>query len=186
MWTYRVAASSTHSRGDSSWVGTEIAGRTRRAVVQPLTSFQATECGSVEKSRTKWTVFIVHIKTSPTISPRVADSSCIIIVTFCLIIFTHCCWESAHNYCLRWARWRFGGGLLTKRALRTNQTVLPVPVTHLQAVGARRTWKLSAICSTWWCNTDSYSYSHDSFLQVKKRNRFYQEKKCMQKCKEYQ
>lgn len=49
MGPYREAASSTHSGVDSGWVGTEIASRTSRAVLQPPTSFQTEKCGAGER-----------------------------------------------------------------------------------------------------------------------------------------
>lgn len=46
---YRIAASSTHSGVDSGRVGTKIASRARRAVLQPPTSFQMAKCGAGER-----------------------------------------------------------------------------------------------------------------------------------------
>lgn len=49
MVPYRVAASSTHSGVDSGWVGTKIASRANRAVLQSSTSFQMAKCGAGER-----------------------------------------------------------------------------------------------------------------------------------------
>lgn len=143
MKPYRKAASSTHSGVDSGRVGTKIASRASKAVLQPLTSFQIAKSGAGEiKTR-------LHTINHPEhLSIYITDTASILASSW----LKSFCWYLTCQWCSRWAGWRFGGALLTERAFRTNQAVFSTPVTHLDAVCARGAGKLSAIRSSWRCS----------------------------------
>lgn len=143
MKPYRKAASSTHSRVDSGRVGTKIASRASKAVLQPLTSFQIAKCGAGEIK-----IRLLTINHPEHLSFYIKNMLSILASSW----FKSFCWYLTCQWCSRWAGWRFGGALLTEGAFRTNQAVFFAPVTHLDAVCTRGAGKLSAICSPWWCN----------------------------------
>lgn len=154
MKPYRKAASSTHSGVDSGRVGTKIASRAGKAVLQPLTSFQIAKCGAGEiKNRLHTQQIMMNTLRFTLKLPSILASSLFKWLGWYLI----CQWGS------RWAGRRLRGALLTEKPFRTNQAVFSASVTHLDAVRAQGTRELSAICSSWWCDVTNICYIHTYF-----------------------